>query len=211
LTHADDEDAFVIYQPASWSTKRAKPTAARMARTFDWRTDVFGPSPDAVHGQRTKYPKPPVPARLLREVGTVTQHSVLLASIGRDRAGSLTSVSDVSSVSFASTGEDDMETQLITPPHGQALIDRVPFLRDHSASKIATDSALLSLASPSSAVAERFSKMGVVSPAAAAVSAQEEDIKEIREMEEETHSGTTPFTPLTPREIPDSDEESDDE
>jgi hypothetical protein len=179
-----------------------------MARTFDWRTDVFGPSPDAIHGQRTKYPKPPVPARLLREVGTVTQHSVLLASMGRDRAGSLTSVSDVSSISFASTGEDDMERQLITPPHSQ---DPASFSRDHSASKITTEKALLSLASPSGEVTERFSKMGVVSPGAAAVSTHEEVIKEIQVVEEETCSGSTPFTPLTPREIPDSDEESDDE
>jgi len=134
--------------------------------------------------------------------------------MGRDRAGSLTSVSDVSSISFASTGEDDKETQLITPPPGQALIDPVPFSRGRSASKIATGNALLSLeflASPSGAVAERFSKMGMVSPGAVAMSAQEEDVKEIRVVEEETHSGSTPFTPLTPREIPDSDEESDEE
>jgi hypothetical protein len=127
------------------------------------------------------------------------------------RAGSSTSVSDVSSISFASTGEDDMETQPITPPHGEVLIDMAPFSREHAAVKTTMEESLPleSLTSPSGAVAERFSKMGVVSPVAVQVSAREEE--DIDVVKKGMHSGSTPFTPLTPREIPDSDEESDDE
>ena len=203
MGHTDDDDAFVIYQPASWSAKRPKLSAARMAYTFDWKTDVFGPSPNAVRGQRTKYPKPPAPtAPLVREVGPPIQHSILLRGMLRDRAGSLASMSDVSS--FASTGEDELDSLLITPLYGQVLPDVAvgPTLSSAVAEGL---NMLEHPISPTGAVVEQLSNMGMVSPDA---SAHSWEARESRD--EELDLGSAPHTPLTPRSVPDSDESDED-
>lgn len=69
----DGLEPFTIHRPRVLEPVR-EATAARKAYTFDWKIDVFGDSPVAVKGQRTKYPKhhqpptsnapvlPPIPA-----------------------------------------------------------------------------------------------------------------------------------------------------
>ena len=52
----DGLEPFTIYRPRVLEPVR-EATAARKAYTFDWKIDVFGDSPVAVKGQRTKYPK----------------------------------------------------------------------------------------------------------------------------------------------------------
>lgn len=206
ISQADDDEPFVIYQPASWTAKRPKLSAARMAVTFDWKTDVFGPSPNAVHGQRTKYSKPRPRTPLVREVGPSIHHSVLLRGMLRDRAGSLASMSDVSS--FASTREDEMEGYLITPIHDQTPADVA--VASQSVTSFAFDESMVLPelpTSPTGAVLERLSLMAMVSPNTS--SHPQKTLGQAFNDGEDVHPGSAPHTPLTPREIPDSDDDSD--
>ncbi|PVF95445.1 hypothetical protein CPB86DRAFT_799667 [Serendipita vermifera] len=241
-----DDEPFVIHQPASWSAKRPKLSAAQSAYTYDWKLNVFGDSPVAVKGQRTKYPKAkpllPFIEREKKESDSgknreaksfggldfrmgLLNSSVMQGLPNRDRSGSLTSSSNLSFVSFASTSGSTTEESeyIITPFNSESQLamtkggacETDAFSLDDAPLQRLLDplpegiELAETLVSPTSAIRQRLGDMQVYDAAIfGSTESPNHDAMEEEEQEQD-YPDSMPCTPDTPRSVPSDDSDSD--
>lgn len=214
------KDEFVIYQPSSWAAKRKKASPATAAYTFDWRNDVFGDSPVAVRGQRTKHPKHPIvappapapaaPARLPPVKLSIPLELSLRLGGRKEAWGSLASVSEVSFASFGSGGSSSNLHELVTPLTDEfGPIRPGPAARDddktsaHHGHEDGTNLSVVDLSSPTRRLRDGLDRLHVQSPLKIMIPHDQDD-----EEGDQKQGIDSPHTPSTPRSVP-SDEDSD--